>query len=356
MNLIFTGGGSGGHVIPALTIIKEFESLKEYQIYYVGGENSIEKDLLKITNLTYIAIKTGKLRRYFSIQNFLDIFKIFFGLLQSICFLIRFRSKTTLIFSTGGFVSVPMVVAGFLLRKKIYIHEQTSRVGLANKLASKLASKIFISFEDSRAFFPAQKTFYSGYPLRDSCFDNKIGQVVLDGKNINSISKDILFITGGGNGAQILNVMIKDHLEQLKKRFFIIHQVGKNFINEYQQFNDDNYLAMPFVGEEIIELYKMAKVVISRAGAGTVCELLALSKRSIFIPLKIAQKNEQFFNALEAQKILNSKIIIEDDLKKIDIVSTIEEFILDKDGDNSRIDRINPKIFLVNQIKDSYRF
>ncbi len=324
-NIVFVGGGSGGHVMPAITLIKKLKEDDSFSISYIGGRAGIERELISKLSIPYYPIFTGKLRRYLSLENLIDIFKVMVGIFQSIFILIRFPRKT-LVFSTGGFVSVPVVIAAKLTFKTVFIHEQTSRVGLANKIASFFADKVFISFEESKNFFPEGKTYLTGYPLRAECFIPTFPNLDFSGKPLNSISKPIMFVTGGGNGSYLMNQLVKNNLEVLKNKYFIIHQVGKSYEEEFKQYHDDSYFSAAFFDKEIIPLFKKAKIVISRAGAGTVCELLALRKKSIFIPLKIAQKNEQFHNAMEAQRKLGSLILTEDEIPNCDFVSWLEAF------------------------------
>ncbi|MBC7538959.1 MAG: UDP-N-acetylglucosamine--N-acetylmuramyl-(pentapeptide) pyrophosphoryl-undecaprenol N-acetylglucosamine transferase [Bacteriovorax sp.] len=312
--LIFTGGGSGGHVMPALTVLKKVNANQEFNVHYIGGINSIERELVADYKVIYHPIHTGKLRRYLSIENFKDTLKVFMGLIDAFKILWKFKRRETLIFSTGGFVCVPVVIAAKLQGKKVFIHEQTSRVGLANKICSIFADKVFISFEDSFKYFDEKKTFFSGYPLREECYSDTINPVVINGRLLNDVDLPILFITGGGNGAQLINKLIQRNLDVLTTRYVIVHQVGKAFFNEYTNYKHPNYLPIAFIGAEMIDLFKLATVTVSRSGAGTVCELIAVGKKSIYIPLKIAQKNEQFFNALEAHKKLGSIIIEEKEL------------------------------------------
>jgi len=305
-NIIFTGGGSGGHVMPSLTLIKVLRQSSQLSISYIGG-SGIEKSLVPAQGIKFQEISTGKLRRYFSLQNFFDLFKVFVGFFQSLEKLIGYTRSETLVFSTGGFVSVPVVLAAKLLGFRVYLHEQTSRVGLANKICSKFADRVFVSFDSSKKYFPAGKTIYSGYPVRDSCYTESIDL----GEEFIS-EKPLLFATGGGNGAQIINSFIKNNLDDLTKNFFVVHQVGQKYISEYAKLARENYLPLEFIGDEIISLFKKSKIIISRAGAGTVCELLAIGKKSVYIPLGIAQKNEQFHNAKEAEKKIGSIIINEE--------------------------------------------
>ncbi|MBL6988345.1 MAG: glycosyltransferase [Bacteriovoracaceae bacterium] len=324
-NIIFTGGGSGGHLFPAVTMISHLKSSNHYKIYYIGSNQGIERDVMSELKIPYYNIQTGKLRRYFSLENFIDIIRLIVGIIQATAILLRFN-KNTLVFSTGGFVAVPVVVAAKITRKHIFIHEQTSRIGLANKISSFFADKIFISFKESMQFFPAKKTYYSGYPLRAECFSDQSKKIVLGKYHLNDSKNPILFITGGGNGSKLLNEFVETSLEQLKKTYFIVHQVGQQFIEYYQKYQDEHYHPIGLIKEDMIDLYKLSDIIISRSGAGTVCELIALNKRSILVPLKIAQLNEQFHNAKEAHRRLGSMIVEEDELKKWTISSLIDEF------------------------------
>jgi UDP-N-acetylglucosamine--N-acetylmuramyl-(pentapeptide) pyrophosphoryl-undecaprenol N-acetylglucosamine transferase len=322
--IVFTGGGSGGHVMPAITLIKKLKENSNWDISYIGGRNGIERSLISEYDIPYKPVFTGKLRRYFSLENFIDIFKVGIGFIQSFFKFLTMPSNT-LVFATGGFVCVPVVIAAKLTGKKVFIHEQTSRVGLANKICSKFSDTIFVSFEESIKYFPKERTKLSGYPLRDECYDNKIRHEHFQEFKLKG-DLPLLFLTGGGNGSLLLNDLIKKDLSSLLKEYRIIHQVGKAFIDEYKKLNSDNYLAVAFVGSEMIDLLKSAELVVSRAGAGTVCELIALKKKSVFIPLKIAQKNEQFHNAIEARNKLGSIVVTEDELGEKSILQIIEEF------------------------------
>lgn len=350
--LIFTGGGSGGHVMPALTIIKKINQHKHYEIHYIGGIKSIESELVRDYELTYHAIHTGKLRRYLSIENLKDIGRIFLGLIDSWKVLFQFDKESTLVFSSGGFVSVPVVVAAYIQGKKIFIHEQTSRVGLANKICSYFADKIFISFEDSFNYFNKSKTFYSGYPLREECYEETVHPIIINGQNINDSAKPILFITGGGNGAMLLNKLIEKNLTELTKNFLVIHQTGKAFLSEFEKYKNSDYIPLAFIGTEMIDLFKLATVTLSRSGAGTVSELIAVGKKSIYVPLRIAQKNEQYYNALEAQRKLGSIVIEEKDLNDESFMKAIKEIGLK--NPIVKIERKNGLQYLVSEIEKRF--
>ncbi len=349
--LVFTGGGSGGHVMPALTVLKKINTEKKYDIHYIGGIHSIERELVKDYELTYHYIRTGKLRRYLSVENLKDMFRVVLGFLDAFKVLMTFRRKETIVFSTGGFVSVPVVIAARLQGKKVFIHEQTSRVGLANKICSFFATKVFISFEDSFKYFNPVKTFFSGYPLREECYTEEIKPVLINGRILNNEKKPILFVTGGGNGAQLINKLIERNLSQLTEKYLIVHQVGKVFMNEYSKLASDDYIPMAFVGKEMIDLFKLATVTVSRSGAGTVCELIAVGKKSIYIPLKIAQKNEQFFNALAAHKKLGSIIIEEKELNDESFMKALLE--IGTNNPMNKVQKQNGLDYLVKEIESA---
>lgn len=333
--IVFSGGGSGGHVLPAITLINHLKSNHpEIKVSYIGDANGIESKLISEQDIQFQSIMTGKLRRYISFQNFIDIFKVMIGIIQS--FFILLGKRNSIVFCTGGFVTVPVAIASFLTRKKMYIHEQTSRVGLANKINSMFANKVFVTFEESLKFFPNEKTQLSGYPLRPEINNVKREDFndVLKSFNL-SDKKPVLFITGGGNGSLLLNNLIRENLDKLKEKFTIVHQVGKNFEEEYSKLNSAEYYSSAFFGDEMIALMKYSSVVISRAGAGTVIELMALGKPSIFVPLAIAQKNEQFHNAMEAQEKIKSIVIEEKDLSSESIFKAIDQCLELKESESN---------------------
>ena len=196
-------------------------------------------------------------------------------------------------------------------------------MGLANRIASLFADKIFISFEDSLPYFPKNKTTYTSYPVREECFSKDILPVTLCGKRFD-FQEPTLFITGGGNGSKILNEIVRNNLSVLKKNFSVIHQVGAGFEAEYQKLNDERYTAIGLITSGMIDLIKGSAVIISRSGAGLVAELLACQKKAILIPLPFAQNNEQFHNAKEAQRKTGSIILEEKDLNNQSFLNSIE--------------------------------
>lgn len=331
--VIFTGGGSGGHVIPALTLIRSVQkNHPRIHVETIGSYRGIEAKIFQEEGLPYKAISTGKLRRYFSFQNFTDVFRLMMGFFQAYIYLLSFSRKESIVFGTGGFVIVPVVLAAKLQFKKVYLHEQTSRVGLANKIASYLADKVLVTFESSLEHFPRDKTILSGYPLREDILNPPALNSFQGFQNV-SLEKPLLFVTGGGNGSLLLNNILKGCREQLEGKFTIIHQCGSRFYDELKNEQTESYKVFPFIKDEMISLLNEANVVISRAGAGTVVELMALGKPSIFVPLKIAQKNEQYHNAIEAQRKLGSFVIQEDELDIERLLESISQVQLVPKGE-----------------------
>ncbi len=312
-SIVFTGGGSGGHSVVAFALIDYFRSQGVSEISYIGSYSGIEKEMADRNEVKYYCISTGKLRRYFSIENFVDIFKFLFGIIQSFYLFITKLRSYDIVFSTGGFVSVPAAIAGRVLGKKVYLHEQTSRLGLANKIISMFAHKVFVSFESTKALVK-KECIVSGLPIRSSLTD------ITDSINT---PKPLLFVTGGGNGSQLINTLIDSYKEELLEKFVIYHQVGKKFLNEYS--DSENYRVFGFINEELPAILNSASLIISRAGAGTVCEMMYLGKKTIFIPLKIAQRNEQYHNAMAAYKNGHALVVSEDELGCINFMDKIEE-------------------------------
>lgn len=311
--------------MPALTVVRALkESRPEVQISAIGSYKGIEAGLFRDEGLPYKAISTGKLRRYLSWENFTDLFRLARGLWQAYWYLLRFSRKDTVIFGTGGFVIVPVVLAGWLQGKRIVLHEQTSRVGLANKIASYFAKKILITFASSKNFFPVEKTIHSGYPLRKEIMAPPALNTYTSFPSP-SDDRPTMFVTGGGNGSYLLNKVLDECREELEKDFFVIHQCGAKFIDEFKSKESENYKVFDFINKEMVSLLNEADIVISRAGAGTVVELISLGKPSIFIPLKIAQKNEQFHNAKEAEKRIGSIVVEEDDLTQESLLEAVSK-------------------------------
>lgn len=353
---VLTGGGSGGHTIPALVMINFWTKVGIEKLYYIGSKAGIEKDVVSEKVAAYFPIYTGKLRRYFSLENFLDLFRFILGIIQSLVILIKLKPDA--IFSTGGFVALPVVIAGKLLRIRVVIHEQTTHVGLANKLSSYFADAICISFESSQSYFPRHKTFYTGYPLREVFYQDVTTLQLKSFQNRTFVEgKRKLLILGGGNGSVLLNNFVKNNLEKLCLRYNVILQSGSVGIETFRNVKNDSFWCFSFLEKEMIYLLVSADFVVARAGAGTVCELIHLKKPCLFVPLAIAQKNEQWHNAQEAERLIGSKVISESEWKNLNAEEIIK--IIDnlnaKESNLAKPVTILPAHELIDKIVKNYR-
>jgi UDP-N-acetylglucosamine--N-acetylmuramyl-(pentapeptide) pyrophosphoryl-undecaprenol N-acetylglucosamine transferase len=339
LSMIFTGGGSGGHVMPAYSMI---ELVSEYClkhdikfcILYIGSKNSIEENITGLHNIPFKRVSTGKLRRYFSLKNLTDIFRIILGFFQS--FFILNRIKPHLLFSTGGFVSVPPVIAAKLLKIPVIIHEQTIDAGLANKIAGRFADKICLTFEESSKYFQSDKTVVTGIPQRKEIFS---------GTKVNALKRfgfdpdlPVILFIGGGLGCHKLNVTGIEILPILLERCNIIFQTGrsgdntdfedmKNFYNDLDDYKKNRMKLFDFINEEIGDIYALTNLAVARSGAGTVCEFISLKIPAIFIPLAIATNNEQYRNAKIMEKAGSAVIIEERNLDKVTMLEIINEIV-----------------------------
>lgn len=316
---MFTGGGTAGHVYPLIAIIREIKkqySQNDLHFFYVGPKDDFAAALLTKEGVYIKTIFAGKLRRYFSFQNFVDIFfKFPAGFFQA--FYHIFVISPDLIFSKGGYGSLPAVFAGRILMTPIFLHESDIVPGMANKIAARFAVEIFTAFPaEKTGAFPAGKMICVGNPIRKELFlPQEKDTIRLNG------NRPLLLIIGGSQGAQIINERVMTVLEQLTKEFEIIHQVGQ--LN-FQTIKDDSnvifgehdekmfYHIFPFLNEEELRFaYAKANLIISRAGAGSVFEIAAAGKPSILIPLANAAQNHQVRNAY-AYSELGAAIVLEE--------------------------------------------
>lgn len=285
--IILTGGGTLGSVMPLIAIYQELlkQGNSGDNFLWVGTLNGPEKDFIEKYGIKFRAINSGKLRRYFSFKNFLDIFYLLIGFIESLVIIADF--KPGLIISAGSFVSVPVVWAARFLGKKIIIHQQDFRPGLANKIMAAAADKITVTFKKSLTNFNEVKTILVGNPVREEIIKikdqrPKIADYQYFGFNEN---KPVLLILGGGTGALTLNKLINEALPELLNVCQIIHLTGKGKGIFNQDINQKGYYVKELLNEELIKAYQIANLVISRAGMATLTELSYLGKPTIVIPL-----------------------------------------------------------------------
>ena len=292
-SIVFTGGGSAGHVTPNIPIIQQCLD-KAWQVAYIGTGSGIEKKIIGRLPIPFYAISTGKLRRYFSWQNFVDPFKTLFGIIQ--CYFLLKKIKPDVVFSKGGFVAFPVVSAAWLNRIPVVAHESDSSLGLANRLCLPFVNKICISFAAGKKYFKQQhKVLITGAPLKQGLFQGDRQR----GKNHCGFKDDkpILMVSGGGSGSVLINQVVRQVLSTLLSDYNVIHICGEgNIDSDYAHI--DGYKQFAYVDDEMPDLMVAADLVISRAGANSVYELLALKKLHILIPLsRKASRGDQIERA-----------------------------------------------------------
>lgn len=317
--IIFTGGGSAGHVTPNLALIDRLSD--QWEITYIGSKNGIEKDLVRAHGITYYAISSGKLRRYFDLKNFRDPFKVIAGVMQA--YRVIRKVKPDLIFSKGGFVSVPVVIGGWLNRVPVYIHESDITPGLANKIAVKFATRMFVTFEEASAHFPPGKVIYSGAPIRDALFKgNKEKGLQFLGFRPD---KPVLLIMGGSLGAKKINDEVRASLPELLKSYQIVHLCGKGYLVPELE-GTPGYNQYEFIDRELPDVMAAASIILSRAGSNAIFEFLALKKPMILVPLPLrASRGDQILNAASFKKKGFCEVLDNDSLTAEALQKTIAD-------------------------------
>lgn len=309
MKILFTGGGTGGHIFPIIAIVRELKKIspgKKNIFFYLGPKDDFSKALLSKEGIKVRIILSGKLRRYWSLKSlFQNIFDLFFkipiGILESFFYI--FFLAPDLIFSKGGYGSLPVVLAGKMLGVPIFLHESDTVPGMVNKFLARLALEIFVSFPDT-PYFPKKKMILVGNPIRRELLEgNKKEAQAFFGL---SGEKPVVLILGGSQGAQRINDRILEILPEILKDFELIHQTGqKNFqqVKAEAQVVINQKLAkfyhpFPFLGEEELKnAYAAADLIVARAGSGVIFEIAALGKPSILIPLPESAQEHQIKNA-----------------------------------------------------------
>lgn len=325
--IILTGGGTAGHVTPNIALLPAL-SQNSYEISYIGSYKGIEKELIEAENIPYYAISSGKLRRYLDLKNLSDPFKVIKGLGQSIR-LMR-KLKPNLVFSKGGFVSVPVVLAAKFCHIPVIIHESDITPGLANKIAIPTAKKVCCNFPETLKYLPKEKAVLTGSPIRQELLSGN-AEYARSYCRFHS-EKPVLLIIGGSTGSKVINDAIRAQLTELLKKYQIIHLCGKgNLDNEL--INTDGYAQFEYISQQLKDMFALADIVISRAGANAICELLALHKPNILIPLSAAaSRGDQILNAKSFEKQGFSYVIEEENLTAETLLNGINTVSKEKDS------------------------
>lgn len=325
--ILFTGGGTAGHVTPNIALIEKFQA-QNWEIGYVGSKNSIEKQLIEKINIPFYEIPTGKLRRELTLNNLLTPFKVISGIFSAAKLITKLKPQV--VFSKGGFVSFPVVVGAWLNRIPVIMHESDITPGLANRLSFPFVKKICVTFPECAPYFKHDsRVIVTGTPLRSSLLQGKAQKgLALCGFNT---EKPVLLVMGGSQGSELINKTIRDALPQLLTQYQIIHICGKGKINP-EKNNIASYKQFEYVNEELADLLACTSIVICRAGSNSIYELLALKKRHILVPLAKASRGDQIVNAKHFEELGISLVIDENKLTtetlltKLATVTDAEQF------------------------------
>ena len=331
--IVLTGGGTAGHVTPNMALIPNLQEAG-YDIQYIGSYDGIEKDLITGIDIPYHSISSGKLRRYFDVKNFTDPFKVMKGYLQASKLLKQL--KPDIVFSKGGFVSVPVVLAAKHRHIPCIIHESDMTPGLANKLAIPSTTKVCCNFPETLNYLPNGKAVLTGSPIRQELFEgNKERGLSFCGF---TSDKPVILVIGGSLGAVAVNNAVRESLDELLKHFQIIHLCGKGKVEPSLQ-QKQGYVQFEYIKKELSDLFACTDLMISRAGANAICEILSLRKPNILIPLSAAaSRGDQILNARSFEKQGYSFVIEEESLTKESLIDAVQTVYKNR---NSYIDAMN---------------
>lgn len=307
--IVLTGGGTAGHVTPNIALLPRLQELG-YDVHYIGSYQGIEKTLMEGCHIPYYGISSGKLRRYFDLKNFSDPINVMKGFFEASKLLKKL--KPDVVFSKGGFVSVPVVLAARKLHIPVVIHESDMTPGLANKLSIPAASYVCCNFPETLNHLPKEKAVLSGSPIRKELLTGDKAKALhftgLSGK------KPVLLIIGGSLGSVIVNEAVRSILPKLLKKFDVIHLCGKGKLDQTLTAMD-GYVQYEYIDRELKDLFALSDIVISRAGANSICEFLALRKPALLVPLSAAaSRGDQILNARSFEKQGFSAVLEEEAL------------------------------------------
>ena len=307
--IILTGGGTAGHVTPNLALLPALRE-EDFEIHYIGSYNGIERRLIEAASIPYDGISSGKLRRYFDLKNFSDPLRVLKGYFEARKLMKKY--KPDIVFSKGGFVAVPVVLAAKHYKVPVIIHESDMTPGLANKICIPAASKVCCNFPETLKYLPEDKAVLTGSPIREELLHGDR----LAGLQYAHLSADrpVILIIGGSLGSVTVNQAVRGILPQLLKTYQVIHICGKGNLDE-SLIGTEGYVQYEYIKQELADLFALSDIVISRAGANAICELNALKKPNLLIPLSAAaSRGDQILNADSFARQGFSKVLKEEDL------------------------------------------
>ena len=312
--IILTGGGTAGHVTPNLALLPSLRK-EEFEIHYIGSYNGIERRLIEDAGIPYDGISSGKLRRYFDIKNFSDPLRVLKGYGQAKRLMKQYRPD--IVFSKGGFVSVPVVLAAKHYKIPVIIHESDMTPGLANKICIPAAKKVCCNFPETLNYLPKDKAVLSGSPIREELLTgDRLSGLQYAGLSAN---RPVILVIGGSLGSVTVNHAVRSILPKLLSQFQVIHICGKGNLDE-SLIGTSGYVQYEYVDKPLRHLFAAADLIISRAGANSICEILALRKPNSLIPLSAAaSRGDQILNANSFAKqgfstVLEEEVLTSDTL------------------------------------------
>lgn len=338
--IVLVGGGTGGHIFPLVAVAQEFK--KQYpstNFLYIGSDAQMgvkAKEIMSNEGIKTINIFTGKIRRYFSFRNLLDMFLIPLGVIQSLVILLIYMPDA--VFSKGGYVSVPVVFAAWIYRIPVLTHDSDAVPGWANRFCGKFSKYVAISYKRSEKYFLDYKTLLTGNPIREELLEGD-AQRARERWGFTE-SQPVVFVTGGSQGARLINDSVIKVLDELTHIAQVLHVTGPDnyaivdkLAGEYGFLTNDRYAykAVPFLDrDEMADAYALADVVISRSGANSITEIAANKKPSILIPLASAANNHQYMNAFEIARLGGAVVLEESNLTKHVLLEKIKKLLFDE--------------------------
>lgn len=350
--IVLTGGGTAGHVTPNIALLP---ALKEagYEIFYIGSYNGMEKSLIADFDISYYGISSGKLRRYFDVKNFTDPFRVIKGFFEAKKLMKELHPDV--VFSKGGFVSVPVVIAAKRNKIPVIIHESDMTPGLANKLSFSSAKKICCNFPETVGKLPREKAVLTGSPIRKELREGDAGK----GRSFCKIASDkpVILIMGGSLGAANVNKAVRKILPALLKDFYVVHLCGKGKLDESLK-DTPGYVQFEYIKDELKDLFAMSDLVISRAGANAICELLYLHKPNLLIPLSVnASRGDQVLNARSFEKQGFSVVLEEEELTDEVLEAAVRDLYANRDRyaetmkNSSQNDAVRSIVSLLEEVR-----
>ena len=335
MKIVLTGGGSGGHLIPLIAVARKIkEDFPETTFLYVGPNGKMEKEIMDAEAIPSKNILVGKLRRYYSFQNFIDMCKIPLGVVQSMWIL--FLEMPDAIFSKGGYASLPVVLVAWAYRIPVLIHESDAVPGLANSILGKFVSRVAVSYPSAEEEFLASEVVLTGNPLREDINKGDARKA----REMFSLSEErkTILVIGGSQGARVINNRVLSVLPELLEKYQIIHQTGEENFQEVQhragelgyKIGREGYHAIAYIGSEMKDIYAASDLIVSRAGANSISEIAANQKPAILIPLAGSANDHQRMNAYALAKVGACIVLDENNLGKHIFLSRIEEIMNDE--------------------------